>query len=118
MEVNYQIHVKVVNYDSANRTKVTNITTNDLTRFATLIAALKKNINKNNWNWFTYGLPDEWNGNTYVLDVQALRSHMMTKFDYEVNDIELFKEFFLRFVGNGDRLDDIKLFKVEEIEIT
>ena len=43
---------------------------------------------------------------------------MKENFDYDVEDINLVKEFFLRFTPKGgDRLDNIKLFKVEEIEI-
>ena len=51
-----------------------------------------------------------------VLDTWRLCKHMEEHFDYKVEDINLVKEFFLRFTPHGcDGIEWIKFFKVEEI---
>ena len=118
MEVKYQLQIRVVNYDNYNHTYNKEVTLKDVTKFANLLAIIKKNIDKTNWNWFSNGLPDKWDGNRFVLDTWMLKTKMKENFDYDIEDINLVKEFFLRFTPNGgDRIDNIKLFKVEEIEI-
>ena len=78
----------------------------------------KKFQKQNQWNWFGkgHGLPEKWDGNRYVLDTWRLCKHMEEHFDYKVEDINLVKEFFLRFTPHGcDGIEWVKFFKVEEI---
>ena len=89
-----------------------------MTKFANLAEIINNNSGKQIWNWFGkgHGLPEKWDGNRYVLDTWRLCKHMEEHFDYKVEDINLVKEFFLRFTPHGcDGIEWIKFFKVEEI---
>ena len=57
-----------------------------------------------------------WDGKHYVLDTWEICQVMKNNFGYNVEDINLVKEFCLRFIPNGcDGIESIKFFKVEEI---
>ena len=115
MNITFQIQIKTHNWEGGSPTITKDITINDLTKFATLVTAINKNIGGYTWNWFK-NLPDKWDGNRYVLDVWSLCKTMNENFGYKVEDVNLIKEFFLRFTPNGcDGIDWIKIFKVEEI---
>ena len=119
MNTKFQIQIKTHNWEGGSPTITKEITLNDLTKFANLAAMINKNIGHDVWNWFGKGngLPTVWDGNNYVLDFYRVCLHMKTNFGYEVEDINLVKEFFLRFTPNGcDGIEWIKFFKVEEIE--
>lgn len=121
MNTKFQIQIKICNWEGGSHTITKEISLNDLTKFANLVALINKNANRTTWNWFGRGkcLPDTWDGERYVLDTWRLCKHMKENFDYNVEDINLFKEFALRFITKGcDRIEYIKFFKVEEITET
>ena len=120
MNTKFQIQIKTRNWEGGSPTITKEITLNDLDKFANLAALINKNANRTTWNWFGNGkgLPDKWDGSHYVLDTLLLCKRMEEWFDYKVEDINLIKEFFLRFTPNGaDHISGIKVYKVEEIEI-
>ena len=116
MNTKFQIQIKTNNYNGGSSTITKEISLNSISKFANLIAMINKNVDKVTWNWFPNALPTKWDGNNYVLDTWLICKHIEKNFDYKIEDINLFKEFYLRFTPNGaDRIEGIKLFKVEEI---
>ena len=118
MNTKFQIQIKTHNWEGESPTIIKEITLNDLTKFANIAEIINNNSGKQIWNWFGkgHGLPEKWDGNRYVLDTWRLCKHMEEHFDYKVEDINLVKEFFLRFTPHGcDGIECIKFFKVEEI---
>ena len=118
MITKFQIQIKTHNWEGGSPTITKEIFLSDLSKFANLVAMINKNSGKQVWNWFGKGkgLPTTWDGHSYVLDTWKLRNVMDVNFDYKVEDINLVKEFFLRFTPNGcDGIEWIKFFKVEEI---
>jgi len=118
MNTTFQIQIKTCNYDGDSPIITQEISLNDLTKFSNLAEMINKNAGKNIWNWFGkgYGLPDIWDGTRYILDTWKICKHMEKHFDYKVEDINLVKEFFIRFTPHGcDGIEWIKFFKVEEI---
>ena len=118
MNTSYQIQIKTHNWEGSSPTITHPISENDFKKFAKLISAINKNSGHNTWNWFGKGhdLPEKWDGTRYVLDTWRLCKHMEENFNYKVEDINLVKEFFLRFTPHGcDGIEYIKIFKVEEI---
>lgn len=118
MNTKFQIQIKTRNWEGGSPTITKEISLNDLGKFANLASLINKNANRTTWNWFGNGkgLPDKWNGKHYVLDTWLLCKRMEEWFDYKVEDVNLVKEFFLRFTPHGcDGIAWIKFFKVEEI---
>ena len=116
--ISYQIQIKTVNYNGGSPIITKEITLNDLAKFANLAELINNNSGNQTWNWFGkgHGLPEKWDGTRYVLDTWRLCKHMEENFNYKVEDINLVKEFFLRFTPHGcDGIEWIKFFKVEEI---
>ena len=115
MNTTFQIQIKTHNWEGGSPTITQEISLNDLTKFANLAEMINKNSGGKTWNWFNR-LPDKWDGERYVLDTWRLCKHMEEHFDYKVEDINLVKEFFLRFTPHGcNGIEWIKFFKVEEI---
>ena len=115
MNTTFQIQIKTRNWGASSPTITKEISLNDLTKFANLATMIDKNSGGKTWNWFNH-LPETWDGERYVLDTLALCKHMEENFDYKVEDINLVKEFFLRFTPHGcDGIEWVKFFKVEEI---
>lgn len=116
MNTTFQIQIKSNNWESGSRTITKKIAQNDLTKFSNLAEMINKNSGGNTWNWFKR-LPDTWDGKRYVIDTWKLRQHMNEHFGYKAEDINLVKEFFLRFTPHGcDGIEWVKFFKVEEIK--
>lgn len=115
MNTKFQIQIKTHNWEGGSPTITKEITLNDLIKFSNLASMINKNSGGKTWNWFNH-LPDTWDGKRYVLDTWRLCKHMDEHFGYKVEDINLVKEFFLRFTPHGcDGIEWIKFFKVEEI---
>ena len=118
MNTTFQIQIKTINWEGDSPTITKEITLSDLTKFSNLAAMINLNSGKETWNWFGkgHGLPTTWDGNHYVLDTWLVCKHMEENFGYKIEDMNLFKEFFLRFTPHGcDGIEWIKFFKVEEI---
>ena len=116
MNCKFQIQIKTHNYEGGSPTITKEISLNDFTKFFNLAEMINKNYGGKIWNWFNC-LPDKWDGKNYVLDTWRLCKHMEENFGYKVEDVNLVKEFFLRFTPNGcDGIEWIKFFKIEEIE--
>ena len=118
MNTKFQIQIKTRNYEGGFPTITKEITLNDLCRFSNLATFINQNSGNKTWNWFGCGkgLPDKWNGEHYVLDTWMLCKHMEEWFGYKVEDVNLVKEFCLRFIPYGaDGIESVKFFKVEEI---
>lgn len=118
MNTKFQIQIKIHNWEGCSPTITKEITLNDLCKFSNLATYINKNSGNHNWNWFGNGkgLPDKWDGSRFVLDTWRLCKHMEENFGYKVEDVNLIKEFALRFIPNGcDSIEWIKFFKVEEI---
>jgi len=119
MNTKYQIQIKTHNWEGGSPIITKDIVLNDFAKFGSLVEAINKNSGKQVWNWFGkgQGLPVTWDGKRYVLDKWKLCNVMDVNFDYKVEDINLVKEFFLRFTPHGcDGIDWIKFFKIEEIK--
>ena len=118
MNTKFQIQIKTNNWEGGSPTITKEITLNDLIKFSNLATIINNNSGKKTWNWFGkgHGLPEKWDGKRYVLDTWTLCKHMDEHFNYKVEDVNLVKEFFLRFIPNGcDGIEWVKFFKVEEI---
>ena len=118
MNTKFQIQIKTQNWEGGSPTITKDITLNDLIKFSNLASFINKNSGNKYWNWFgkERGLPDKWDGERYVLDTYSLLKTMDENFGYKVEDVNLIKEFFLRFTPHGcDGIEYIKFFKVEEI---
>ena len=116
MNTKFQIQIKTSNYNGGSPTITKEITLADLGKFANLASVINKNSGKKIWNWFSDALPSKWDGKHYVLDTWLVCKRMEENFNYKVEDINLVKEFFLRFTPHGcDGIEWIKFFKVEEI---
>ena len=119
MNTKFQIQIKTCNWNGGSPTITKEVSLNDLTKFSNFATMINKNSGGNIWNWFGkgYGLPDKWDGNHYVLDTWRICKHIEENFGYKVEDVNLVKEFFLRFTPHGcDGIEWIKFFKVEELE--
>lgn len=123
MNTAFQIQITVHNWEGGSHTTTKPLTLNDIARFAPLMIAINKNSGGKDWNWFGKGkgLPDKWNGKMFVLDEYSLIRTMSENFGWKINDCmdtNLVKEFFLRFTPHGaDHISEIKIFKVEELEL-
>lgn len=123
MNTKFQIQVNIHNWEGGNHTITKDITLNDIAKFSALMIAINKNSGNKDWNWFgrDKGLPDKWNGKMFVLDEYSLIRTMDENFGWKINDCmdtNLVKEFFLRFTPNGaDHISEIKIFKIEELEL-
>lgn len=118
MNTKFQIQIKTHNWEGGSPTITKEISLNDLAKFANLVKMINKNYGGETWNWFGKGngLPTVWDGKRYVIDTWRLCNHMKENFNYNVEDINLVKEFFLRFTPHGcDGIESVKFFKVEEI---
>ena len=118
MNTKFQIQIKTCNWNGGSPIIIKEITLNDLTKFANLAEMINKNFGGETWNWFgkEKGLPNKRDGNHYVLDNWRICKHMDEHFNYKVKDINLVKEFFLRFTPNGcDGIEWVKFFKIEEL---
>lgn len=123
MNTAFQIQITVHNWEGGSHTTTKPLTLNDIARFAPLMIAINKNSGGKTWNWFGNGkgLPDKWDGKRFVLDEYSLIRTMSENFGWKINDCmdtNLVKEFFLRFTPHGaDHISEIKIFKVEELEL-
>ena len=118
MNTKFQIQIQCNNYNCASGRITKEVTLHDIEKFTPLVKLINKNIGGNIWNWFGDGLPDKWDGKRFVLDFWKLCKHFDENFNYKVEDVNLVKEFYLRFTPEGaDGISDIKFFKVEEIEL-
>ena len=122
MNTKFQIQITVHNWDGGTSTISKDFYLRDISRFTALINAIN-NSGKNTFNWFGNGkgLPVKLNGSTYTLDKYTLIKIMNDNFGWKINsddDINLVKEFFLRFTPYGaDHISNIKIFKIEELEL-
>ena len=123
MNTKFQIQITVNNWDGGTSTISKDFYSRDINRFTALITAINNNSGKNTFNWFGNGkgLPVKLNGSTYTLDKYTLIKIMNDNFGWTINsddDINLVKEFFLRFTPYGaDHISNIKIFKIEELEL-
>lgn len=123
MNAKFQIQITVHNWNGGTSTISKDFSLIDLNRFTALMVAINNNSGNKTWNWFGNGkgLPDKWDGARYILDEYSLIKTMNDNFGWKINDamdINLIKEFFLRFTPHGtDHISNIKVFKVEEIEL-
>lgn len=116
MNTKFQIQIKIVNYNTGSHTVTKEISLNDLIKFSNLATIINENSNRKTWNWFGEILPTIWDGKRYVLDTYLICKYMEENFNYKVEDVNLIKEFFLRFTPHGaDGIEWVKFFKVEEI---
>lgn len=122
MNTKFQIQITVQNFGGTS-TISKDIYLRDISRFTALIVAINNNSGKNTFNWFGNGkgLPVKFNGANYALDKYTLIKIMNDNFGLKINsddDINLVKEFFLRFTPYGaDHISNIKIFKIEELEL-
>lgn len=123
MNTKFQIQITVNNWDGGTSTISKDFYSRDISRFTDLMSAINNNSGKNTFNWFGNGkgLPVKFNGSTYTLDKYTLIKIMNDNFGWKINsddDINLVKEFFLRFTPYGaDHILNIKIFKIEELEL-
>lgn len=123
MNTKFQIQITVNNWDGGTSTISKDFYSRDISRFTALIGTINNNSGKNTFNWFGNGkgLPVKLNGSTYTLDKYTLIKIMNDNFGWTINsddDINLVKEFFLRFTPYGaDHISNIKIFKIEELEL-
>jgi len=118
MNTKFQIQIKTINWDGSSPIITKEITLNDLIKFSNLATIINKNFKGDVWNWFgqNKGLPKMWDGTRYVLYTWGIGNWMKEEFNYNVEDFNLIKEFYLRFTPNGcDGIEWIKFFKVEEL---
>jgi hypothetical protein len=115
MKTGFQIQVACHNYETGNTTYNNEVVLTDLEKFKDLIKAINTQ-SKTTWNWFDR-LPDKWNGERYVRDYWMINRKMKENFGQEF-DAHLVEEFYKRFTPRGgDRIESVKLYKVEEIEL-
>ena len=123
MNTKFQIQITVHNLNGGTSTISKDFYLRDISRFTDLMSAINNNSGKNMFNWFGNGkgLPVKLNGSTYTLDKYTLIKIMNDNFGWKINsddDINLVKEFFLRFTPYGaDHISNIKIFKIEELEL-
>lgn len=123
MNTKFQIQITVNNLNGGISTISKDFYLRDISRFTALIVAINNNSGKNAFNWFGNGkgLPVKFNGVNYTLDKYSLIKIMNDNFGWKINsddDINLVKEFFLRFTPYGaDHILNIKIFKIEELEL-
>ena len=123
MNTKFQIQITVHNLNGGTSTISKDFYSRDISRFTALIAAINNNSGKNAFNWFGNGkgLPVKLNGTNYTLDKYTLIKIMNDNFGYKINcidELNLVKEFFLRFTPYGaDHILNIKIFKIEELEL-
>ena len=123
MNTKFQIQITVNNWDGGTSTISKDFYLRDISRFTALIGTINNNSGKNAFNWFGNGkgLPVKFNGSTYTLDKYTLIKIMNDNFGWKINsddDINLVKEFFLRFTPYGaDHISNIKILKIEELEL-
>ena len=122
MNTKFQIQITVQNFGGTS-TISKDIYSRDISRFTALIRAINNNSGKNAFNWFGNGkgLPVKFNGANYTLDKYTLIKIMNDNFGWKINSVDglnLVKEFFLRFTPYGaDHILNIKIFKIEELEL-
>lgn len=119
MNPKFKINIQTVDrsygYNEINK----EITLEQINRFSNLIKAINRNVHGYEVNWFQK-IPETYNKlhNVYSTDVFKIYLHMEHCFDYELEDLQIFKEFFRLYTPNGcDGILGIKIFKVEEINL-
>lgn len=123
MNTKFQIQITVNNLNGGISTISKDFYLRDISRFTALINTINNNSGKNTFNWFGNGkgLPVKFNGANYTLDKYSLIKIMNDNFGLKINsddDINIVKEFFLRFTPYGaDHILNIKIFKIEELEL-
>lgn len=123
MNTKFQIQITVNNLNGGISTISKDFYLRDISRFTALVNAINNNSGKNTFNWFGNGkgLPVKFNGTNYTLDKYSLIKIMNDNFGLKINsddDINIVKEFFLRFTPYGaDHILNIKIFKIEELEL-
>lgn len=120
MNTKYQIQIKRGTWSNGTTVITKSITLEEIDKYKELIQVINNNANHNTWNWFgdTKILPDTWNGEKFVIDTRELKNHMKKAFDYELTDPNILIDFTMKFLNCGaDRIDYIKIFKVEEVEL-
>lgn len=123
MNTKFQIQITVNNLNGGISTISKDFYLRDISRFTALVNAINNNSGKNTFNWFGNGkgLPVKFNGANYTLDKYSLIKIMNDNFGLKINsddDINIVKEFFLRFTPYGaDHILNIKIFKIEELEL-
>ena len=123
MNTKFQIQITVNNLNGGISTISKDFYLRDISRFTALIGTINNNSGNNTFNWFGNGkgLPVKFNGANYTLDKYTLIKIMNDNFGLKINsddDINLVKEFFLRFTPYGaDHILNIKIFKIEELEL-
>ena len=123
MNTKFQIQITVNNWNGGISTISKDFYSRDISRFTALIGTINNNSGNNAFNWFGNGkgLPVKFNGANYTLDKYTLIKIMNDNFGLKINsddDINLVKEFFLRFTPYGaDHISNIKIFKIEELEL-
>lgn len=110
----FLIEIDVTNYDKDNCKMSRSITLDEISEYKFLIKVINKNSGNKTWNWFEC-LPEKWDGEKYIDDDWLISHRFNENFQYNLPD-KLIKKFFKKFTPNGaDRINYIKLYKVEEI---
>ena len=115
MNPKFKLNISIVNYSESNRTINKEVTLEEIAEFSPLFKAVVLNGNVTTFNWWNR-LPYTWNGEKYVDDNYRIASDFKKNFGMEI-PVEIIKKFYKKFSVYGDRLDNIKLFKVEEVEL-
>lgn len=111
----FQIQININNYNESNRTVARKVKLEELEEFKEIIKAINLNLNVTTWNWFNR-LPDTWNGEKYVDNNYIIGKHFEENFGVAVQ-VDMIKKFFRKFNLYGDRIDSIKLYKIEEVNL-
>lgn len=114
----FHIQIFIYNYDNSQSEITSEITLADIEKYTKLIKIINENANNNFYNWWPY-LPANYDIKTekLYLDYDKISEQFKNNFNnyYDSHDIETF---FNKFTPNGtDRIEKIKIFKVEEIEL-
>lgn len=115
-----QLKISMTNLQDGKSCNNIDISEFELKKFLPLIAIIKKNRNVSQWNWF-HKLPQKWNGTAYEYTIEefTLKFEFEYKFGVEIDKhmTKLIISFWKKFTPNGaDRIDDIQLFEINEID--
>ena len=116
MKNNFLIEMLLSNYDKNTYRKSQAIKLEEIYEYKELINIINKNVNNQKWNWFS-SLPETWDGKMYIPDTFVIETKFKENFGVDMTVNRIIK-FYKRFTPNGaDNISEIKLYKVEELDI-
>lgn len=119
----YQIQFNLSSYEEGSKSFIKKFKKKEdydkfLETYGDLLRFIIKHIDHTHWNWWS-SFPDKWNGTKFETDYYTISRQFKEHFGEEYSNysklVDLFRD--LDFKVSAGRVESIKAYKTEEIEI-